>query len=79
MDNTTIETVVETTDVEQPKKPKREKPVPGRKRGRAKNLLKKRVLYNQGMLYNITMKNAMFLFCVVIVGGKQQKLNYIDM
>ena len=33
MDNTTIETVVETTDVEQPKKPKREKPVPGRKRG----------------------------------------------
>ena len=41
MDNTTIETVVKTTDVEQPKKPKREKPVPGRKRGRAKNLLKK--------------------------------------
>ena len=80
MDITTIETVVETTDVEQPKKSKREKPVPGRKKGgRAKNLLKKRVLYNQGMLYNIIMRNAMFLFCVVIVGGKQQKLNYIDM
>ena len=49
------------------------------KGGRAKNLLRKRVLYNQGMLYNITMRNAMFLFCVVIVGGKQQKPNYIDM
>ena len=49
------------------------------KGGRAKNLLRKRVLYNQGMLYSITMKNAMFLFCVVIVGGKQQKPNYIDM
>ena len=36
MDNTTIETVVETTDVEQPKKPKREKPVPGRNRGAVK-------------------------------------------
>ena len=36
MDNTTIETVVETIDVEQPKKPKREKPVPGRKRGASK-------------------------------------------
>ena len=36
MDNTTIETVVETIDVEQPKKPKREKPIPGRKRGAGK-------------------------------------------
>ena len=36
MDNTTIETVVETTDDEQPKKHKREKPVPGRKRGAGK-------------------------------------------
>ena len=79
MDNTTIEAVVETIDVEQPKKPKREKPVPGRKRGWAKNLLRKRVLYNQGMLYNITMRNAMFLFCVVTVVGKPQKRNYIDM
>ena len=79
MDNTTIETVVETTDDEQPKKPKRENQYQVEKGGRAKNLLKKKVRYNQGMLYNIIMRNAIFLFCVVIVGGKQQKLNYIDM
>ena len=33
MDNPAIETIAETTDVEQPKKPKREKRIPGRKRG----------------------------------------------
>ena len=33
MDNTVVETLVEATDVEQHKKPKREKPIPGRKRG----------------------------------------------
>ena len=79
MDNTTSEQVVEPTEVEPPKNQNEKSQYQVEKGGRAKNLLKKRVLYNQGMLYSITMKNAMFLFCVVIVGGKQQKPNYIDM
>ena len=79
MDNTTIETVVETTDVEQPKKPKREKPVPGRKRGAGKKPFEEKSSLQPGYALQYYNENAMFLFCVVIVGGKQQKLNYIDM
>ena len=41
MDNPAIETIAEATEVEQPKKPKREKRVPGRKRGVGKKPFEK--------------------------------------
>ena len=79
MDNTTSEQVVEPTEVEPPKNQNEKSQYQVEKGGRAKNLLRKKLLYNQDMLYNTIMRNAMFLFCVVTVVGNQQKPNYIDM
>ncbi len=48
VENNTTETVVAATDVEQPKKPKREKPIPGRKRGVGKKPFEDKVALQSG-------------------------------
>ena len=48
MENNTTEPVVVTSDVEQPNKPKREKPIPGRKRGVGKKPFEEKVSLQSG-------------------------------
>ena len=78
MENNTTEPVVVTSDVEQPNKPKREKPIPGRKRGVGKKPFEEKVSLQSGYWLQYYNENAMFQYCVVFVEEKQQRQNYID-